>query len=271
MINDFQPLEGRSKSKIIFDQKNNIVKKSEFKDIDRFRLQIYKQQNFDSLKIKNIKTPKILNVGKGYFEMEFINGMNFIQFVEDENIKLVNLQIENLLNYLNEIKKIRLNQEKNFPFKINEKIKALKIEKRHKEIYFFLKNQIERNNLNISSTYCHGDLSLSNLIFKEKDIYMVDFLNPFYDTYLMDIAKLRQDSVYFWLFVVNNFSSIKCEIVVKEINKMLINNFNDEISSIEFKVIELINFLRIEPYLKNKNEKKQLHKTIYNIFNSINK
>ena len=38
-------------------------------------------------------------------------------------------------------------------------------------IFNFISDVLNKNNLNIESTYCHGDLSLSNVIFKENKIY----------------------------------------------------------------------------------------------------
>lgn len=271
MTKDFEPLEGRSKAKVEFDYNKKLVRKTDLNDTNRLIKQAQKQKDFTNKDIKNIKTPKILNIGKNYFNMEFINGKNFIQFVEDKNIENVIFQIDNIINYLNEIKKMTIESDVNFHDAMFNKLETLETEKLHPKIYDYIIEQLTNEELKIESTFCHGDLSLSNMIFKDKEIFLVDFLDPFFNTYLTDIAKIRQDSLYFWLFRVNSYSSIKCEIITKKINLAIEKEFKEELSTIEFKLIELINFLRIEPYTNNQTEKALLNATIYNIFNSISR
>lgn len=271
MTYEFLPLKGRSKANIEFNYATNTVKKSQSLDASRLIKQVQKQQFFESFNIKNISTPRITKVAHDYFHMEFINGKNFIQFVEDENIKNINYQIENIITYLNNIRSIPSKNELNFNSAVLKKLKQLKTEVRHPSIYKFIINELQKTNLILENTYCHGDLSLSNIIFKENQIYLIDFLDTYFNSYLLDIAKIRQDTLYYWIFKVNDYSSIKCDIVTKKINASLEKMFKNEMSSIEFKIIELINFLRIEPYTYNDKEKGLLNETIYEIFNNMSK
>ncbi len=269
MTSEFLPLKGRSKAKIEFNYKNSSVKKSNSSDGIRLNKQAEKQQLFENLNINNIKTPKIKKIGHNYFYMEFINGKNFIQFVENENINNINNQIENIIDYLKDIRNIPSVNKSDLNTAILEKLNQLNIKKHHPNIFNFISDVLNKNNLNIESTYCHGDLSLSNVIFKENKIYLIDFLDVYFSSYLLDIAKIRQDTYYYWLFNVNKYSSVKCNIVTKKINAKLESEFKHEISSLEFKIIELINFLRIEPYAYDEGEKKLLNEIIYKIFYKI--
>ena len=81
--------------------------------------------------------------------------------------------------------------------------------------------------------------------------------------------KLRQDVLHHWIFKINNYSSIKCEIITKKINDALSFEFQKEIESVEFQILEIMNFLRIEPYTKEDTEKQYLIGTINKIFNNI--
>lgn len=269
---DFTPLKGRSNANIFFDYQNKLVKKSvQIENFIRLQNQAEKQNEFLNFNIKNVKTPKVIKVFKNSFEMEFINGKNFIQFAEDSNSQFINLHIENILNYLQNIKEKRKKSEISFNKSLERKLISLNTQKKHREIFFYITNLIEKNKLNLDSTYCHGDLSLSNIIFKDKEIFLIDFLDPFFNSYYFDIAKIRQDVFYNWLFRVNDYSSIKSEIVSKKINESISTEFKKEISSMEFKIIELMNFLRIEPYTKKKSEKQFLSEIIYKIFNKISR
>ena len=59
-------------------------------------------------------------------------------------------------------------------------------------VFDYLNNNIP--NLNIYKNVCHGDLTLSNLIFKNNEIYCIDFLDSFIDSPIIDLVKLKQDS-----------------------------------------------------------------------------
>ena len=55
--------------------------------------------------------------------------------------------------------------------------------------------------ITVSVGFCHGDLTFSNLLVnaKSRRIALFDFLDSFVESPLQDLAKLRQDTAYFWL------------------------------------------------------------------------
>lgn len=267
---DFLPLKGRSNAKISFDYELNVVRKSVKKtNMRRLHNQIKKQQEFTDLNFENIKTPKLLKTDENSFEMEFINGKNFIQFVEDSNVSSINTHIDNIMRYLDEIKNMKIQSDINFKDSVKNKLNQLNTQNKYPEINKLILNSNLNNDLYLENTYCHGDLSLSNIIFKDKEIFFIDFLDPFFNSYYFDIIKLRQDVLHHWLFKINDYSSIKCDIVTKKINDALSIEFQEEIASIEFQILEIMNFLRIDPYTKIAKEKQHLVETINKIFNNI--
>jgi thiamine kinase-like enzyme len=267
---DFEPLKGRSNAKISFDYEHKFVRKSEKKaNKKRLHRQVKKQLDFPNFNFENIKTPVVLKTEEFSFEMEFINGKNFIQFAEESNISDINTQIDNILNYLNHIKFKKLKPRISFSESVQMKLNKLDTSNKYPEIYKFIEESNFGEKLNLESTYCHGDLSLSNIIFKENELFFIDFLDPFFDSYYLDIVKLRQDVLHHWIFKINNYSSIKCEIITKKINDAISFEFQKEIESVEFQILEIMNFLRIEPYTKEDTEKQYLIGTINKIFNNI--
>jgi len=45
---------------------------------------------------------------------------------------------------------------------------------------------------------CHGDFTLSNMLFHADRVYLIDFLDSFVETPLHDVVKLRQDTHFGW-------------------------------------------------------------------------
>lgn len=108
---------------------------------------------------------------------------------------------------------------------------------------------------------CHGDYTLSNVIYSNaSEIYLFDFLDSFIESPLLDIVKLRQDTHFKWILT-------KCsDLTEDEINKVnegldkfdkTIDDWysnNKEYKSF-YKLFQIINFLRIVPYLKDEASK----------------
>ena len=49
-------------------------------------------------------------------------------------------------------------------------------------------------------TPCHGDMTLENIIIKDGRLYLIDFLDSFYDCWIMDAAALLQDVQVMWSY-----------------------------------------------------------------------
>ncbi|GEM78164.1 phosphotransferase [Vibrio superstes] len=102
---------------------------------------------------------------------------------------------------------------------------------------------------------CHGDLTLSNIkVTQDNKLFLFDFLEGFIETPLQDVVKLKQDFDYGW-----SFRHEKKNLALK--GKMFCESaYPDMISTIsrlyksEVELLELINLLRIAPYIKSTDE-----------------
>lgn len=47
---------------------------------------------------------------------------------------------------------------------------------------------------------CHGDMTLENMIIQDGEIYLIDFLDSFYNSWLIDVAKILQDADVLWSY-----------------------------------------------------------------------
>jgi predicted nucleic acid-binding protein len=92
-----------------------------------------------------------------------------------------------------------------FKNKIDDMIK--KTPELRNELQEFLK-EFEQDLGDIKGGYCHGDLTLENIIVGHKEtystaarvLYLIDFLDSFIDTPYIDIATVLQDSLCHWSY-----------------------------------------------------------------------
>ena len=217
----------------------------------RLEKQSKKQLFFADKYFKNIKTPKILNTyhHKNLFsiEMEYINAENEINFFNHASINQVDNTTETIINYLLEIN--HESYEYNFSEKISEKLCELEKNTKYKYIVNNLLNYIEKKNIILPYSFCHGDLTLANMLFQEETIYFIDFLDSYIDTFFCDIIKLKQDLYYYWNLTLNNALNARLEIIFERLWRKIFNEYKDYFKSPELQIIDMINFLRVEPYV----------------------
>ena len=170
---------GLSGNKIIF-MKDKVRKMSSDKN-NNYKLiaQMFKQKSFSDFSNEIYKTPKILGYGFieecFYFDMELVEGENLINYM----MKSYDDEILNrIVSFIQNIKSLNKNcDEQNF----FRKMEGLKIF-----------GYVDVNK--IPSTYCHGDLTLENIIIgKDGDLWFIDFSETYYDSYFQDISKIMQE------------------------------------------------------------------------------
>ena len=54
---------------------------------------------------------------------------------------------------------------------------------------------------NMTVSPCHGDLTLENIIVKDERLYLIDFLDSFFDSWFMDAGTLLQDVQVMWYWI----------------------------------------------------------------------
>lgn len=242
------------KLKICNDKIKKISSNTDYND--RLFKQIEKQYNFNKInKIPNIKTPFVTKIKKGRlveFEMEYINGQSFFDFFSNCSVVDVENTSNCLVSYLNWVK---INyptyyDQSTAKALISSKLNSLMAGSKYKKFISFLIKTNNNNLLKIPLSISHGDLTFSNIIFKKNILYFIDFLDSFIESYLIDIIKLRQDTLYHWSLNYNNTDNNPRLIeIFNKIDNLIVKNFKQETDSIEYKILEAINLLRIEKYL----------------------
>lgn len=225
-----------------------------------------KQMFFSKKILKNIHVPSVYDVKKNdvcSFDMEYVTGYSFDQFFSFCSISDVNFVIESLIEYFDCIfESSKMYSEDESKEKIVNKIDSLENKTQHKEYLSFLKAVVLAEKLEIPKSFCHGDLTFTNIIFSNKRIYLIDFLDSFLDTPLVDFVKLKQDLFYFWSLNVQNLNSIRIRQIYKKIWAVLYDKYKCIINTCAFDILDALNALRIEPYLTNKHQRIILNKII---------
>ena len=113
---------------------------------------------------------------------------------------------------------------------------------------------------------CHGDLTLSNILFSSNKYYLIDFLDSFIETPIQDIVKLRQDTSLFWSLQMYDraYDKIRIETVFDYIDAAINDHFSStcECYNNSYNYIQLINILRIVPYAKSQSVAEYLENTL---------
>lgn len=181
MNESFEELKGGSKDKII--RLGNIVKKT-MNSVDKV---CSVKMWFDKANSLGCKVPKIISS---------LYDSLFMEYVEKDDIKEIRYDehILKLICVINNFKYIKVNK----PFDINVHLRVLvtnlgydsEIDKRIARCFYRLHELKEQ--LKDKSTFCHGDMTLSNVIFKDGEPFFIDpNMDESASSYILDYAKLR--------------------------------------------------------------------------------
>jgi len=267
-------LEGRSGCKLEVLNKGGILSVRKISRESgynaRLLLQAAKQQHF----FKNpwsveFSTPEVSTHANAdepltWFEMPYLHGQKYSEFFERASIQ--------------EIKNLALKFERHFALGLaNSKIEAIdpgiflpKLE----AVCGLLRGRsdIDQRLVKLAADYlenipasfmpasaCHGDFTFSNMIFGEEAIYLVDFLDSFVESPLIDLVKFRQDTFFYWSLLIENQlpenRSSKIIQIFNYLDKQVFGNLADNKFVKEwYTYLQVFNLLRILPYVSHKKE-----------------
>jgi len=214
----------------------------------------------------NVFTPQVYNIEKNNFIMEYIPGESYSKFFNKCSKNDLDLVLKNLYGYFNEIQ----NNKKTYNSsivknKLKNKLKSLLPSSNYKKFIKFVIKDVENTKFtNISKTFCHGDLSLTNFIFHRNRLYLVDFLDSYIDTFIIDLVKLQQDLHFKWALNAHK-SNLRIHQSFNYLWKNIYSKYK-KYYDLEFtKIVNILNWLRIEPYLKKEKHKQVLNNIIINL------
>lgn len=250
------------------------------KDIDYNKRLINQKQKQENFKSSSIKVPLVLadgytNSGHYYFDMEYIHGNTLAEYIKSIEISKVGEVVRKIITGMSETSKDGVVEEERFTNKITELGGQL----------FALENDVVNKALGLlkkhdwslfSGSYCHGDLTLENIIIRNNDVYLIDFLDSFYDCWILDMGTLLQDAQLLWSYRHEENLSINTiirlmvfrDILIDEVKRVL----GDEYIEIYYAL--LLKIVRIYPYISDEetyiylnNKTKQLVEFLENMDN----
>ena len=286
-------VEGHSGCYIDIKKENDVLVIDKYtksdKYIPRLKAQFDKQELASKNNItNNIIVPKIIKSdeswpGEYHGIMEYVYGKNFVQFFEYADKMTIDKFITTICEFIrNEIESSTCEIEYETD-ELHKKWKSVKknmlnIYKEDSQFYPSIMNiiklcdEIFKPVMKFENFYigkCHGDLTFSNIIFRDNEYALIDFLDSFIESPIMDIVKLRQDTKYKWSTLMYNskdYDKTRYDMICKYIDEQLDNNFRKySFYNNSYPVFQLMNFLRIVQYAKKDEVTVYLIDTINNI------
>lgn len=271
-----------------------VQKRQTFNSGTRLNAQAVKQQNFDDLissdeSLKHLfHVPKIKSaslIEKSFsFDMEYCHGDNIIDLFEKRGVSKINRICDSIHYFLDwEFSRSKLSNSWFVP--TMKKVESLKTQI---DSNIFDKNSLDIlmdllvlfKDKEVHEGLCHGDLTLSNMLFTDKAV-LFDFLPVYFETPYQDIAKLLQEVQLKWTYLIlhNVTDKAKVEIAyiflrkkINEIIQEIVEKYR--IDYILVLIFYSIAIIRILPYVDTPHIvvliQEENEKTIQQICEAIN-
>lgn len=222
----------------------------------RLKKQFIKQKRFD---LKGAKTPAVLSCGYTqdgifYFDMEYVSAKSLAELMYVIQTNEISTLIDTLFDSLEITNgKITPGAGRIFKNKIDELDQ--KLANSLPEAKHALEKVKNFDFSNVPLSHCCGDLTLENiLLLPSGQIYLIDLLDSFYNSWMIDVAKLLQDLDLGWSYRHSNRDynlNLRLEKAKQAILDRILALTNGKDYLLNIYYILLLNVLRIYPYAKD--------------------
>ena len=218
----------------------------------RLLSQADKQVVFGNRIYKNIDAPKVYDIQKNYFDMEYVAGKSFEEFFSIASVNDIEFVVSTLFDYFDTL--ISTARNIDATKQILAKLDSLKEKSSYSKYIEFLRKYVEDNRMIVPHTFCHGDLTFTNIIFHKNRLFFIDFLDCYVDTFLSDLVKLKQDLHHLWAARNQDVYSNRIHQIYQYIWDKLEVRYESYLNE-GFHILDVINALRIEPYLTSDSQR----------------
>ncbi|MBS0209191.1 MAG: phosphotransferase [Planctomycetes bacterium] len=250
-------IRGHSGCEVSFIDESTIRKSAKAQLSQRLKRQIEKQQDFSSAApFERIRTPRVLRVNSTsdayYADMEFISAKDFVQFLTEAGQDALDGFLETVSGF------IHANLANSRVVEVGHLVDAKLIELERQNIpaqFIAAAREQCADGVVIPVGPCHGDLTLSNILFQTSRIYLLDFLDGFVESPILDIVKLRQDTCFGWSIELYDleFDRTKVRIALRYLDRHIESAFATfDWYQRHYDLFQLINWMRILPYCRGR-------------------
>ena len=222
-------LKGFSGSKIYLMKNNNGLFIRKMDNVDRNYVKLNElSQHFN--------VPKIYTYDNNVLDMEYIHGLDMKSYLAVRDTKrLTDFLIDTLYKFSNNV---------SMSDYTNVYIDKLKYIKLPSEMNFTKEELLEKLPKRLPRSKYFGDLTLENIIYDENGQFnLLDGMTSEYDSYIFDIAKLRQDLECKWFL---RDTKLLLDVKVENIQDKLLEKF--ELANNNYLLILML--LRVYRYTK---------------------
>ena len=218
----------------------------------RLLSQADKQVVFGNRIYKNIDAPKVYDIQKNYFYMEYVAGKSFDDFFSIASVNDIEFVVSTLFDYFDTL--ISTARNIDATKQILDKLDSLKEKSSYPKYIEFLRKYVEDKRIIVPHTFCHGDLTFANIIFHQNRLFFIDFLDCYVDTFLSDLVKLKQDLHHLWAVRNQDVYTVRIHQIYEYIWDKLEVRYTDYLTD-GFHILDVMNALRIEPYLTSDSQR----------------
>jgi len=200
-------LSGFSGSKIYLMRDQNHLFVRKIGNVDR---------NYERLSflINEFSVPKIYNYGDDILDLEYIHGLDMCTYLQSNGIEDLKKFIFDTLDRF-----AKNSQDRDYTEIYNKKLQWLDgID----ALPFTRGELVERLPKILPSGIYHGDLTLENILFASDRFYMIDGVYIEYDSYVFDIAKMRQDLECKWFL---RHDPVKIDIKLQNLQREILDRY----------------------------------------------
>lgn len=251
---------------------------------ERLMRQAAKQEQATGFHYSGFQTPHIIatehDTKGASIKMDYIYSRNFMEYFESAGFEQIDYFIQTLIRFIEEelahspIQVIPADIV-NSKFMSVKKTIAANTHIRKDNALASIMEKAERLLTGITEWrlpvgICHGDLTFSNILFTANTYYLIDFLDSFIESPLLDIVKIRQDSAHIWSakLYTKPYDPIRLGIISNKIDTELDTYFQQySWYNAYYLPLQVLNLLRVLQYAKEdaivENLETELTKLLY--------
>jgi hypothetical protein len=199
-----------------------------------------------------IETPRILRRMRGpesfRADMEFVAAKDFIQFLSEAH----RVALDDFMKIIADYIRGNLASSKTMDVSIPMRDKLAELAERGvASRYVRAAKKMCKDPIQVPVGRCHGDLTLSNILFKQDRLYFLDFLDCYIESPLQDIVKLRQDTYFGWSLQLYqaDFDETKVRLALRYLDRLIEKEFGrSEWYRTNYRLFQFVSLMRILPY-----------------------